>query len=126
MRNSLLPTLRGHLSIDSPSSTILCRTSFEEICQLMTVSFRAQNATYQTRRQEVIIVAKERGAIILSLFAQRVVALGRCNYSLIMLHISFLTCQSCEFLVSTQQQQLDRDSKLVSIVYQLLCQIANN
>ena len=56
---SLLPTLRGHLSIDSPSSTILCRTSFEEICQLMTVSFRAQNATYQTRRQEVIIVAKE-------------------------------------------------------------------
>ena len=54
----------------------------------------------------------QRGAIILSLFAQRVVALGRCNYSLIMLHISFLTCQSCKFLVLTQQQQLDKDSKL--------------
>ena len=58
----------------------------------------------------------QRGAIILSLFAQRVVALGRCNYSLIMLHISFLTCQSCKFLVSTQQQQLDRDSKLEPMI----------
>ena len=73
----------------------------------------------------------QRGAIILSLFAQRVVALGRCNYSLIMLHISFLTCQSCKLLVSTQQQQLNKDSKLEpqwlgSIAYQLICQIAFN